>query len=128
MSYSIIEIIKELILLIDSIIDNLSVELKRGVQTIVVLNFLKEPQYGYSLLSELKDNNIDIEAGTLYPLLRRLEKQGILDATWDTEESRPRKFYVLNKTGEVVLDHLIKIWSDMQNNMENIIRGEINNE
>jgi|SRR5690554_1574085 len=110
----------------EQIIENLSVELKRGVQIIIVLSFLKEPKYGYSLLSILEENNIVIEAGTLYPLLRRLESQGLLEATWDTTESRPRKFYNLSKNGYIVLERLIEVWQDMNKNMENIIGGKIN--
>lgn len=114
--------------MINQIIDNLSVELKRGVQTIVVLKFLKQPQYGYSLLSELQANNIEIESGTLYPLLRRLESQGLLSSTWNTEESRPRKYYVLNETGSIVLEKLIDIWLKEQKNMLEIVLGGQTNE
>src|SRR5690606_39470191 len=74
----------------ENIMNNLITELKRGTQIIFVLNALKESQYGYSLLAQLESQNVSIEAGTLYPLLRRLEEQGLLDSTWDTTESRPR--------------------------------------
>lgn len=113
--------------MIEKIIENLSIELKRGVQTIIVLNFLKTEQYGYSLLSILQENNIEIESGTLYPLLRRLESQGLLDSIWNTEESRPRKYYVINDTGKLVLDRLIKTWMEDQENMKRIVLGGLIN-
>lgn len=112
----------------NQVIENLSIELKRGIGIIAVLTFLKEPQYGYSLLSILESNDVNIESGTLYPLLRRLEAQGLLDSSWDTNESRPRKFYVLNKVGIETLEELITIWSAMQENMNRIILGGKNNE
>ena len=79
-----------------AIIANLLVELKRGTQTLAVLSLFKDKQYGYSLLQALEERDIPLEAGTLYPMLRRLETQGILTSEWDTEESRPRKFYALS--------------------------------
>ncbi|VEU79950.1 PadR family transcriptional regulator [Haploplasma axanthum] len=112
----------------NQVIENLSIELKRGVQIIAVLTFLKEPQYGYSLLSILEKNDVNIESGTLYPLLRRLESQGLLTSSWDTNESRPRKFYVLNKEGIETLEELIEIWVSMQENMNRIILGGNKNE
>lgn len=114
--------------MLNQVIDNLSIELKRGVQTIVVLKFLSDPQYGYSLLSILQENNIDIESGTLYPLLRRLESQGLLTSSWNTEESRPRKYYVINEMGKVVLEKLTEIWLNEQKNMVRIVLGGQKNE
>jgi len=83
-----------------AIIANLLVELKRGTQTLAVLSLFKDKQYGYSLLQALEERDIPLEAGTLYPMLRRLETQGILTSEWDTEESRPRKFYSLSVFGQ----------------------------
>ncbi|MFP4478031.1 MAG: PadR family transcriptional regulator [bacterium] len=96
-----------------TILDNMINELKRGTQIMIVLDALKEKQYGYSLLQELNDRHVHIEAGTLYPLLRRLDKQGLLDSSWDTTESRPRKYYQLNKQGHNILNALKKAWLDL---------------
>jgi|SRR5690554_2395405 len=94
----------------DQIVNNLITELKRGTLILFVLNALKDSQYGYSLLAQLESQNIPIEAGTLYPLLRRLEEQGLLDSTWDTTESRPRKYYKINHVGTKVLERLKQEW------------------
>jgi len=105
----------------DQIITNLVIELRRGVQIIVVLQLLKKPQYGYSLLSILDSNGIEIEAGTLYPLLRRLESQKLLESTWDTTESRPRKFYEISDYGIEVLNTLIKEWTSINKQINNVL-------
>lgn len=105
----------------DQIITNLVIELRRGVQIIVVLQLLKKPQYGYSLLSILDSNGIEIEAGTLYPLLRRLESQKLLESTWDTTESRPRKFYEISDYGIEVLNILIKEWTSINKQINNVL-------
>ena len=72
-------------------IQNFLTELRRGSLTLAVLGSLREPRYGYALLQTLQEQSIDIEANTLYPLLRRLESQELLTSDWDTSESRPRK-------------------------------------
>lgn len=108
----------------DQVITNLVIELRRGVQIIVVLQLLKKPQYGYSLLSILDSKGIEIEAGTLYPLLRRLESQKLLESTWDTTESRPRKFYQISDYGIEVLNILIKEWTSINKQINNVLTEE----
>lgn len=109
MSYSIV-LSKGDELMSEALLDNLILELRRGTQILFVLDALKIKQYGYSLLDELIKKNIQIEAGTLYPLLRRLEEQGLLDSNWDTSSSRPRKYYQLSSLGVETLDDLKKEW------------------
>src|SRR5690625_5071528 len=94
-------------------IEQLTQELRRGVVTMVVLAQLKEAQYGYSLVEILQCKGIEIEAGTLYPLLRRLEKQELLESKWDTTEGRPRKYYILSDLGEITLDLLHDEWEEI---------------
>lgn len=106
------------------ILQNMTVELKRGTQIIVVLQALKKDQYGYSLLQDLEKSGVQMEAGTLYPLLRRLESQGLLESTWDTTETRPRKYYKLNKDGQNVLDEMIQVWYQIVNDMGNILKED----
>ena len=96
-----------------NLLENMIQELKRGTQIMIVLSALKEMQYGYSLLQILNEKNVNIEAGTLYPLLRRLDQQELLDSIWDTTESRPRKYYKLSKQGAEILNALKKAWEDM---------------
>ena len=103
---------------------NFITELKRGTLTLMVLGCLKEPYYGYALLQVLQNEDIDIEANTLYPLLRRLEAQGLLKSEWDTAESRPRKYYCISKQGEETYRSLHKQWQLMQASVEKICKEE----
>lgn len=101
-------------------IQNFITELRRGSLTLVVLGCLRQSHYGYALLQSMQEKQIDIEANTLYPLLRRLESQGLLVSDWDTSESRPRKYYTVNKKGEMVYKELMAEWRKMQSNIETI--------
>ncbi|WP_058300397.1 PadR family transcriptional regulator [Gorillibacterium timonense] len=103
-------------------------ELRRGSLTLAVLGCLKQPHYGYALLQTMQDKHIDIEANTLYPLLRRLESQGLLVSDWDTSESRPRKYYAINEKGEAVYQELLNEWRKMQRNIESICGRDEDNE
>lgn len=104
--------------------DKLMQELRRGTITISVLSQLSEPQYGYSLVTMLGGKGIHVEPGTLYPLLRRLEKQGLLDSKWDTNESRPRKYYLLSETGKEVFDLLVVEWMSIVESMNHVIENK----
>jgi len=107
-------------------LEKLMQELRRGTLTIAVLSQLSEPQYGYSLVTMLDEIGIPVEPGTLYPLLRRLEKQGLLNSQWDTNESRPRKYYLLSETGKEVYELLVKEWNGIASSLSQIInkKGE----
>lgn len=98
-------------------------ELRRGTQILIVLSQLFEKEYGYSLLQKLIDKGVNIEAGTLYPLMRRLESQGLLVAEWDTTESRPRKYYTLSDEGYELYHFLLEEWNDITNEMSKLIGG-----
>jgi len=74
---------------------------------------LRRPNYGYALLDALEKSGFDVDANTLYPLLRRLEKQGLLTSEWNTEDSRPRKFYATSKEGVALADTLKRDWRDL---------------
>lgn len=106
------------------ILASLGQELRRGVVVLAVLSQLDEPQYGYSLVSKLAELDFPIEAGTLYPLFRRLEKQGILESLWDTNESRPRKYYKLSPMGKEVYDELCEEWAQMVDRVGNLLKNE----
>ncbi|WP_404450626.1 PadR family transcriptional regulator [Virgibacillus necropolis] len=102
-------------------IDKLMQELRRGTITIGVLSQLSEPHYGYSLVTTLDDKGVHVEPGTLYPLLRRLEKQGLLESKWDTNEARPRKYYLLSETGKEVFDLLCEEWKSIVTSLDHLI-------
>ena len=78
------------------ILKNLELELRKGTLVLAVLSQLKQKHYGYSLVERLNEQGLRIDQNTLYPLLRRLDKNGLLEATWEVVEPRPRKYYQLN--------------------------------
>ena len=81
----------------DEIVSGLILEFRRGTLIMVVLAQLNKPMYGYSLVKELEGKGISIEGNTLYPLLRRLESQGLLKSEWETEATKPRKYYIITE-------------------------------
>lgn len=91
-------------------VENLTQELRRGSLVLVVLLESNEPRYGYSLVERMQERGIAIEQNTLYPLLRRLESQGLLESSWDTTTSRPRKYYRISELGESVAEALLAEW------------------
>lgn len=95
---------------LEAILENLVQELKRGTLVLGVLLSTGGPVYGYTLVGELQSRGMDIEQNTLYPLLRRLEKQGLLSSSWATAESRPRKYYQLSPLGREVRKRLGEEW------------------
>jgi len=108
----------------DELINSLIVELRRGTLIISVLSQLNRPEYGYSLVQKMEEKNAAIDAGTLYPLLRRLEKQGLLTSEWDTSESRPRKFYILSDDGKMVYKRLKSEWKSLSEQLEELMRED----
>ncbi|WP_314588185.1 PadR family transcriptional regulator [Paenibacillus terrigena] len=106
---------------VNQTIIGLSSELRRGTIVIGVLSQLSEPRYGYSLVPLLEEKGIAVDPGTLYPLLRRLEKQGLLESSWDTNESRPRKYYLLSPLGKEVYAGLHQEWRKLVASMDGIL-------
>ena len=98
-------------------------ELRRGTVVMAALATLSRPTYGYALLETLADAGFAVDANTLYPLLRRLEKQGLLTSEWNTEESRPRKFYRVSAAGESLLDALLAEWQELHTSIEKLRWG-----
>ena len=93
--------------------ESLTLELRRGVIVLAVLSRLSEEQYGYSLLKSLSDLGLEVDQGTLYPLLRRLEAQKLLESVWKLEESRPRRYYVISAEGRKLLPQLKEEWNSI---------------
>ncbi|MCM3719291.1 PadR family transcriptional regulator [Fictibacillus phosphorivorans] len=102
---------------------SLKTELRRGTLTLAVLSQLQEPQYGYSLVQRLEENNIMIDQSTLYPLLRRLEKQELLTSQWDTSENRPRKYYLLSEFGKEMFEELKQEWFQTSMQLNSMLEG-----
>lgn len=106
----------------NEIIQNMLSELRRGVLSIAVLSALSKEQYGYSLLKALADHGMQIDQSTLYPLLRRLESQGLLQSDWRiADEARPRRYYVISPQGRSVLNQLKREWSNVVSIMQRIM-------
>jgi DNA-binding PadR family transcriptional regulator len=99
-------------------------ELRRGTVVVASLAALRRPDYGYALLQRLADSGFPVDANTLYPLLRRLEEQGLLTSEWNTEDSRPRKFYRTSDDGEAVLRLLSDDMAAVQTSMTRLLEGE----
>jgi DNA-binding PadR family transcriptional regulator len=101
--------------------DNVLLELRRGVIVLAVLSRLDQEQYGYSLIKILADAGLEIDQGTLYPLLRRLESQGLLESKWRVEADRPRRYYILGKQGRALLPRLKDEWTRIVSMMDRIL-------
>jgi DNA-binding PadR family transcriptional regulator len=108
----------------DEQISQLRLELRRGVVVLAVLSQMDTARYGYSLIQRLAERGLDIEEGTLYPLLRRLEKQGLLASEWEVGEARPRKYYQISAAGRDVLATLSADWFETVDVMRNMLQGE----
>ena len=100
---------------------NLVQELRRGVIILAVLSQLHEEQYGYSLMKRLEEQGMQIDQGTLYPLLRRLEDQNLLQSDWRVDTSRPRRYYVLSPLGKNVLEEMTGEWSRIRTTVDNLL-------
>ncbi|HBP39075.1 MAG TPA: PadR family transcriptional regulator [Clostridiales bacterium] len=98
-------------------------ELHRGSLVLIILSQLNEKQYGYSLVQRLEEQGLSLDPGTLYPLLRRLEKQGLLDSQWDTEAGRPRRYYILSLAGRQVLTAVTREWRKLNGIMQDMLPG-----
>jgi len=105
------------------ILENLRSELRRGSLIVAVLAELRQEQYGYTLRKSLEVYGISMDEGTLYPLLRRLESQGLLVSEWREQDKRNKRFYRLSQQGEVILTQLLLDWEDLSQSLEAIQRS-----
>lgn len=108
---------------LNEIVENLTQELKRGTLVLGVLLCTTDEVYGYALVTSLQERGIPIEQNTLYPLLRRLEKQGLLESSWHTDESRPRRYYRISDAGLTVRERLIAAWQEMDAALRSCIKN-----
>lgn len=104
------------------ILENLKMELRRGCLIVAVLAQLRTEQYGYTLRKALADDGLAIDEGTLYPLLRRLETQGLLVSQWREEEKRNKRFYRLSPAGEQILGQLLEEWQNINSSLSKILQ------
>jgi PadR family transcriptional regulator PadR len=106
------------------ILENLKMELRRGCLIVAVLAQLRAEQYGYTLRKALAEDGLAIDEGTLYPLLRRLETQGLLISQWREEDKRNKRFYRLSPAGEVILGQLLEEWQNINTSLNKILQEE----
>jgi len=109
-------------------IQKLVQELRRGVIVLAALSQLHEEQYGYSLMKCLEDQGMQIDQGTLYPLLRRLEEQKLLESSWRMETSRPRRYYILSDFGRKTLKEMTVEWSKIKTTVDELLEYEKEND
>lgn len=103
------------------VFENLRLELRRGALSLAVLAELRSEQYGYTLRKALASHGMDIDEGTLYPLLRRLETQGLLVSQWREQDKRNKRFYRLSGDGELILQQLSTEWRAMNASLDKIL-------
>ena len=104
------------------IFDSLRLELRRGCLIVAVLAQLRVEHYGYTLRKALADQGLAIEESTLYPLLRRLETQGLLTSQWREEDKRNKRFYLLSPAGEIILKQLLEEWENINSSLNKILQ------
>ena len=104
----------------DERFENLRQELRRGSLPLAVLAALRTERYGYTLRKTLADHGMAIDEGTLYPLLRRLETQGLLVSQWREEDKRNKRFYRLSPDGKLILKQLLVEWKSIHASLEDI--------
>ena len=103
--------------------ENLRLELRRGSLVLAVLAALRKEQYGYTLRKTLEEQGMAIDEGTLYPLLRRLETQGLLVSEWRQEEKRNKRFYQLSADGAQILKQLLAEWQSINSSLHGMLQG-----
>lgn len=106
-----------------NLFENLRLELRRGSLVLAVLAQLRTEQYGYTLRKALAEHGMSIDEGTLYPLLRRLEAQGLLASEWREEDKRQKRFYRLSAGGRAMLKQLLAEWKSIDSSLSGIVKG-----
>jgi len=108
----------------DGVFESLELELRRGTVVLAALSQLRTFRYGYELRQVLADHGLSVEEGTLYPLLRRLESQGVLQSEWRTGQGPPRRYYQLSPSGEQLYERLTTSWRNLNDAMERLHERE----
>ena len=104
-----------------NLFDSLRLELRRGSLIVAVLAQLRAEHYGYTLRKALADLGLEIDEGTLYPLLRRLETQDLLTSEWREEGGRKKRFYKLSPDGRQILKLLLAEWKTINQSLNRIV-------
>ena len=105
----------------DDLFENLRMELRRGSVIVAALAQLRTEHYGYALRKALDEQGLAVDEDTLYPLLRRLESQGLLVSEWREEDRRKKRFYRISRAGQMLLDRLLAEWGDINAALKRIL-------
>lgn len=105
---------------------HLAAEMNRGFLQVLALLALEKSMYGYSMIKAFEKKGYEVEENTLYPLLRRLEKNGSIRSEWDISEGRPKKFYIITPVGMTVRTELLRIWSEQNEILEELKKEIVN--
>ena len=105
----------------NDLFENLRLELRRGCLALAVLAQLRSERYGYTLRKALAEHGVEIDESTLYPLLRRLESQGLLTSEWREEDKRNKRFYRISPEGKVILKQLVAEWQRINASLDGIL-------
>jgi len=108
----------------DEHLDRMRLELRRGMVIIAVLLQLRTEHYGYALRQALESRGLDIDEGTLYPLIRRLESQGLLTSEWREEDRRNKRFYIISAEGRAALKQLLAEWDSLADSVNSLRSGK----
>jgi PadR family transcriptional regulator PadR len=106
----------------DNELGSIETEMKRGFLQLLVLVLLEKDAYGYAMVRAFHDLGYEVEENTLYPLLRRLEKRGLIQGQWELSEERPRKFYAVTPAGRIMRNGLLQIWQKQDEIIKHIIK------
>jgi PadR family transcriptional regulator PadR len=107
-------------------ISSFVIEMNRGFLQVLVLVLLEKEMYGYAMVKKLEEKRYTMEENTLYPLLRRLEKKGLIKGEWNVTKDRPRKFYVITKVGRNVRSKLLQVWKQQNEILDFLIKENKN--
>lgn len=105
----------------ESLLDRLIPEMRRGVLQMAILSLLADESYGYALCKNLGDKGLPTEEGTLYPILRRFEEQGLIQASWNTDGPRPRKYYQTTRRGAQLLKDMESEWNELAGSVKKLL-------
>ncbi|MBN1215766.1 MAG: PadR family transcriptional regulator [Candidatus Lokiarchaeota archaeon] len=111
----------------EQIINNWIKQLRKGILELAILSYVKNKEsktYGYELIKNMKNNNINIDSNTMYPILRRLEKSKLIESLWKTQNNQPRKLFKITEEGKFILSELRKEWNIFYRNTNKIINKE----
>ncbi len=112
----------------EEIIENWIKQLRKGTLELAILSFINkhsENTYGYDLIKNLNEAEIEIEGNTVYPILRRLEKAELIESTWITKDNQPKKFFKITQAGHIILKRMKKEWSFFNTQIKHFINEEV---